>query len=72
MRNKILLMTAVLLCVFGTGTIHAATLQYEYKTDFILNDETKALYVENIGDIPAIDFFFRVPVYDTRSEYLFS
>ncbi|MEC1289585.1 hypothetical protein P9B58_04765 [Bacillus mojavensis] len=57
MRNKILLMTAVLLCVFGTGTIHAATLHYEYKTDFILNDELKALYVENIGDIPAIDYF---------------
>ncbi|MCR6598093.1 hypothetical protein NFC80_15915 [Bacillus halotolerans] len=57
MKNKILLMTAVLLCVFGTGTIHAATSQFEHKTDFILKDGTKAFYVENISDVPAMDYF---------------
>lgn len=54
---KILTLSAVLMCFFGIGSTHATALDFEHKTDFILNDSTKSFVLENISDVPAIDYF---------------
>ncbi|TDO07592.1 hypothetical protein DFO69_4160 [Bacillus subtilis] len=57
MKMKILTLSAVLMCFFGIGSTHATALDFEHKTDFILNDSTKSFVLENISDVPAIDYF---------------
>ncbi|CAM3458643.1 hypothetical protein BSI_17500 [Bacillus inaquosorum KCTC 13429] len=57
MKIKILTLSAVLMCFFGVGSTHVTALDFEHKTDFILNDSTKSFVLENISDVPAIDYF---------------
>lgn len=56
MKIKILGLTAVLMCFFGIGSPHASALDFDHKTDFILNESTKSFVLENISDVPAIDY----------------
>ncbi|MEC1437067.1 hypothetical protein [Bacillus spizizenii] len=56
MKIKILGLTAVLMCFFGIGSTHVSALDFDHKTDFILNDSTKSFVLENISDVPAIDY----------------
>lgn len=56
MKIKILGLTAVLMCFFGNASPHASALDFDHKTDFILNDSTKSFVLENISDVPAIDY----------------
>ncbi|MHC5564787.1 hypothetical protein ACYSN5_20010 [Bacillus spizizenii] len=56
MKIKILGLTAVLMCFFGIGSTHVSALDFDHKTDFILNDSTKSFVLENISDFPAIDY----------------
>ncbi|WNW24392.1 hypothetical protein RS399_00290 [Bacillus inaquosorum] len=72
MKIKILTLSAVLMCFFGVCSTHVTALDFEHKTDFILNDSTKSFVLENISDVPAIDYFFRLSVYDLGGQYLFS
>ncbi|MGY0432981.1 hypothetical protein ACWYID_09860 [Bacillus rugosus] len=44
-------------CFFSISSTHASALDFDYKTDFILNDSTKTFVLENISDVPAIDYF---------------
>ncbi|CUB20012.1 hypothetical protein BN2127_JRS7_03261 [Bacillus subtilis] len=56
MKISILGLTAVLMCFFGIGSTHVSALDFDHKTDFILNDSTKSFVLENISDVPAIDY----------------
>ncbi|MEC2181311.1 hypothetical protein P9G43_01405 [Bacillus spizizenii] len=56
MKIKILGLTAVLMYFFGIGSTHVSALDFDHKTDFILNDSTKSFVLENISDVPAIDY----------------
>ncbi|MCY9377274.1 hypothetical protein MOF34_19885 [Bacillus sp. T17B1] len=56
MKIKILGLTAVLMCFFGIGSTHVSALDFDHKTDFILNDSTKSFVLDNINDVPAIDY----------------
>ncbi|MED0870625.1 hypothetical protein [Bacillus spizizenii] len=56
MEIKILGLTAVLMCFFGIGSTHVSALDFDHKTDFILNDSTKSFVLEIISDVPAIDY----------------
>lgn len=73
MKIKILGLTAVLMCFFGIGSTHVSALDFDHKTDFILNDSTKSFVLDNINDVPASDrLYFRLSVDDLGSQYLLS
>ncbi|MGG0777827.1 hypothetical protein ABE060_21855 [Bacillus rugosus] len=46
-----------MICFFSISSTHASALDFDYTTDFILNDSTKTFVLENISDVPAIDYF---------------